>query len=129
MFLKLWHCQIMWYLFVGFKTITLCSVHCCRSWNMCFLLKYDPWKLQLYSWNMNPESLDQTLIVVFLMRVNVFRNGVILMSLLLTLNITALTKNFTIRDSILASIKLLFRVNKFYKRYRKFIVNFERVYT
>ena len=26
MFLKLWHCQIVWYLFAGFKTIILCSV-------------------------------------------------------------------------------------------------------
>ena len=25
--LKLWHCQITWYLFAGFKTIILCSIH------------------------------------------------------------------------------------------------------
>ena len=29
------------------------------SWNKCFLLKYGSWKLQLESWNMNHESLNQ----------------------------------------------------------------------
>ena len=35
------------------------------SWNMCFLLKYDSWKLQLESWNTNHESLNQTLNMPF----------------------------------------------------------------
>ena len=40
-FLKLWHCRIIWYLLVGFKTIILCSVHSIRFVKMCFfLLKY-----------------------------------------------------------------------------------------
>ena len=28
---------------------------------MCFLLKYNSWKLQLESWNTNPKSLNRTL--------------------------------------------------------------------
>ena len=41
MFLKLWHCRIIWYLFVGFKTIILCSVNSIRFVKMwVFLLKY-----------------------------------------------------------------------------------------
>ena len=59
-FLKLCHCQIIWYLFAGFKAMILCSVH--SIWFVkCFLLNYDLWKLQLESWNTNHESLYQTL--------------------------------------------------------------------
>ena len=62
MFSILWQYRIIWYLFAGFKTITLCSVHSIYdSWNMFFLLKYDLWKLQLESWNTNHESLNRTL--------------------------------------------------------------------
>ena len=61
MFLKLWHCRIIWYLFVSFKTIILCSVHSVRFVKMCFLLKYGSWKPQLKSWNTNHESLNWTL--------------------------------------------------------------------
>ena len=62
MFSKLWQYQIIWYLFAGFKTTTLCSVRSFYdSWNMFFLLKYDSWKLQLESWNTNHESLNQSL--------------------------------------------------------------------
>ena len=62
MFSKLWQYQIIWYLFAGylFKDHNLVFLPY-DSWNMCFLLKYDLWKLQLESWNMNHESLDWTL--------------------------------------------------------------------
>ena len=38
-FLKLWHCQIIWYIFVGFKTIMLFSVHCIRFMKWVFSVK------------------------------------------------------------------------------------------
>ena len=38
MFSKLWQCQIIWYLFAGFKAIVLCLCTVYDSWNTCFLL-------------------------------------------------------------------------------------------
>ena len=34
MFLKLWHCQIIWYLFAGLKTMILCFFTLYDSWNV-----------------------------------------------------------------------------------------------
>ena len=59
--MKLWHCQIIWYLFAGFKAIILCSVHSRWFVKYVFLLKYDSWKLQLESWNTNHKLLNRTL--------------------------------------------------------------------
>lgn len=57
----LWDCQIIWYLYAGFMTIILCSVHstliheiCVFSWNVL-------WKLQLDLWNTNHKFLNWTL--------------------------------------------------------------------
>ena len=43
-----------------------------NSWNMCFLLKYGSWKLQLESWNTNHESLNRTLMVLCTMLLMLF---------------------------------------------------------
>ena len=59
--LKLWHCQITWYLFAGFKTIILFFFTVSDLSNTCFLQKYGLWKLQLNSWNTNDELINQTL--------------------------------------------------------------------
>ena len=63
MLLNLWHCHTTWYLIAGFKsTIILCFLFSLYDLsNMCFLLKYLSWKLQLKSRNTNHESLHQTL--------------------------------------------------------------------
>ena len=53
MFSDIWHL----YLFGGFKTIILWSVH--PKWFV-FLLNYDSLQLQLESWNRNHESLNRT---------------------------------------------------------------------
>ena len=42
------------------------------SWNMCSLLKYGSWKLQLESWNTNHESLNRTLMVLCTMLLMLF---------------------------------------------------------
>ena len=57
--LKLWHYQLIWFLVAGLKTIILCSVH--SVWFLKHAFTYGPWKFQLESWNMNHESLNQTL--------------------------------------------------------------------
>ena len=57
-FLKLWHCQVIWYLFAGLKIISFTPYDLL---NMCFLLKYGSWKLQLESWNANHELLNRIL--------------------------------------------------------------------
>ena len=40
-FLKLWHCQIIWYLFESFKTIILCSP--CSVWFVKYVLSAKIW--------------------------------------------------------------------------------------
>ena len=57
MFSKLSHCRIIWYLFSGFKTIILCSVHPKWFVKMYLLLKYGSWKLQQELWNTNHNLL------------------------------------------------------------------------
>ena len=62
MCLNLWHDQMIWYFLAGLKTkIILCFTHpIYDSWNLCFLLKYISWKLQLESWNTNHKLLNRT---------------------------------------------------------------------
>ena len=57
---------IIWYLFVGFMTIILRSLHYIRFLKICFLLKYGSWKPQLESRNSNQKSLNWTLLLIWI---------------------------------------------------------------
>ena len=76
MLVKLWRCRIISFLFVGFKTIILCSIvgrlmfySLYDSRNIWFLLKYG-------SWNTNHESLNQTLVRFFKKVIFVFNHRI-----------------------------------------------------
>ena len=55
MFLKVWQDRIVWYLFGGLKTITLCFIHSTWLEKYLFSTIYGSWKLQTESWNTNHE--------------------------------------------------------------------------
>ena len=55
MFLKLWHCQIIWYLFAAFKTIILCSVH--SLWFVKYVFSAKIWFMKVSPRIVKYESL------------------------------------------------------------------------
>ena len=63
MFLKLWYCQKVWYLFPGLKTIILCSVH--STWFVKYLFSAKLWFVKTSTRIVKYESRDvnRTLVV------------------------------------------------------------------
>ena len=72
MFLKLLPYWIIWYLFVGFKTIILCSVHSIHFMKYVLSAKYGLWKGKVESWNMNHKLLNQILMLAWNCKKNWF---------------------------------------------------------
>ena len=56
MFSKLWHYRIIWYLFAGFKTVILCSVH--SIWFVKYVLAAKMWFVKTSFRIMKYESQD-----------------------------------------------------------------------